>query len=214
MLSQRVSERHIALLSHPPAIELANGSFQEALTRDMLFELFAAYPLDKWRYAERIRIKDNVIPHSHPVLTLASQPDRHNPLRLLSSYIHEQLHWFWLLEQHADRRRQVWQVIRTTYSNIPVSPPEGCGSERSNYLHVAINYWEYLALTELVDEETARSFIERKPYYKAVYGLVLTEGKTIRSILDQYELMPPAMPPKSKRFVVPDSASSPNSRPQ
>ena len=84
-------------------ITLVNGTDTEAQTRDMLLGLLDEYPLDKWRCAETVRIEDNVIPHSHPVLTLQALHDRHHPIRLLSTYVHEQLHWYWTLEQHGTR---------------------------------------------------------------------------------------------------------------
>lgn len=192
-------------LSRPPIIELAHGNSDEALTRDLLIELFDTYPLDKWRYAERIRIESGVIPHSHPVPTLASHPDRLNPLRLLATYIHEQLHWFWLLEHHGDRRWLAWRSLREAFPNLPVDLPAGCGSEESNYLHVAITFWELLALEELVGDEIARAFLERKPYYTAISHLVLTTDEVISSILEQFDLIPPALPPEDKRFIIPTS---------
>ncbi|MGB3329261.1 MAG: hypothetical protein WBA46_09930, partial [Thermomicrobiales bacterium] len=73
-------------------IDLAHDSFAERDTRDHLHALMDVYPLERWRYADRIRISDGEMPHSHPVLTIASYPDRQHPLRLLSSYLHEQLH--------------------------------------------------------------------------------------------------------------------------
>lgn len=85
--------------SSDPVIDLAHASPTERETRDFLIELMTIHPLGRWRYADHIRISDGEVPHSHPVLTLASYPDRHHPLRLLSSYLHEQLHWFWFLNR-------------------------------------------------------------------------------------------------------------------
>ena len=74
----------------------------------------------------------------------------------------------------------------------------------SNYLHVAVNFWEYLALGELVGEDHARAFLARKPYYTAVYALVLSESDRIRAILEEFDLIPPDVPPANKRFVTVD----------
>lgn len=191
--------------SHPPEIELATGSRSERRTRDLLHSLFDDYPLNRWRYAERVRIEDNVISHSHPVLTLNGRHDPRNPLRLLSSYIHEQLHWFWLLEEHEGRTWSAWRDLRDAFPQLPLAPPAGCGSERSTYLHVAINYWEYRALCELIGTDDARAFLKRKPYYTAVYGLVLSDGRRIQTILERHALLPPSQPPADKRFIVPVS---------
>lgn len=148
-------------------ILLVNGTETEIRTRAMLLSLLDEYPLDKWRYAEMVRIEDHVIPHSHPVLTLSTFHG--NPVRLLSAYVHEQLHWFWTLEQHGERISDALRQFRDAFPNIPIEPPGGCRSEISNHLHVAINFREYLALGELIGQERARGFISGKPYYTAVY---------------------------------------------
>lgn len=186
--------------SQPLGIQLANGTETEARTRAILLGLLDEYPLDKWRYAETVRIEDHVMPHSHPVLTLSTFHDPGNPLRLLSSYLHEQLHWFWTLEQHGKHTWEAWRQLHDAFPDFPTHHPEGCG-EVSNYLHVAINSWEYLALGELIGEDRARAFLSRKPYYTAVYDIVLREGDRIGVILNDLDLMPPDLPPTDKRFV-------------
>jgi uncharacterized protein with HEPN domain len=187
-------------MSQPIEIRLANGTASEAQTREMLLRLLDEYPLDKWRYTETVRIEDHVIPHSHPVLTLNTFAIGH-PIRLLSTYVHEQLHWFWLLESHEGKTWEASRRFREAFPDIPVDPPAGCRDEVSNYLHVAINYWELTGLGELIGEDAARSFIGRKPYYTAVYALVLWEGERIRTIMDELNLMPPDLPSADRRFV-------------
>lgn len=184
-------------------ITLANGSPSEQATRELLLELLDSYPLEKWRYTNEIRISDGEIPHSHPTLTLNSYPDRRQPLRLLASYIHEQLHWFWVLEAHGDKSEEAWRQLRDAFPGLPVDRPAGCGTEHSNYLHVAINYWELAALTELIGSDAARGFISQKPFYTAIYGIVLTETARIQSILETLGLIPPPLPPEARTFITP-----------
>lgn len=192
-------------MSEPIEIQLANGTETEAQTREMLLRLIDDYPLDKWRYIETVRIEDNVISHSHPVLTLNTFGIGH-PIRLLTTYIHEQLHWFWLLESHGDRTWEAWRQFRDAFPDIPIEAPAGCRDELSNYLHVAINYWELTGLGELVGEDAARAFIGGKPYYTAVYDIVLRDGNRIGAILDELDLILPELPPTNRRFVTVDDA--------
>ena len=159
-------------MSLPIEIRLADGTDTEAQTRELLLKLLDEYPLDTWHYAETVRIEDNVISHSHPVPTLNTFGAGH-PVRLLSTYIREQLHWFWLLERHEDRTWDAWRQLRDAFPDIPIEPPAGCSDGLSNYLHVAINYWEMTGLGELIGEDAARAFIGGKPYYTAVYDIVL-----------------------------------------
>lgn len=184
-------------------ITLANDSLSEQGTRELLVELLASYPLEKWRYTNEIRISDGETPHSHPILTLNSYPDKHQPIRLLASYIHEQLHWFWVLGSHEDRCEEAWRQFHEAFPGLPVDRPAGCGTERSNYLHIAVNYWELSALTELIGSDAARDYVSRKPFYTAIYGLVLTETDRIQSILETLGLIPPPLPPKDRIFIMP-----------
>lgn len=182
-------------------IELAHDSPREAAARDLLLDLMETYDLSRWRYTDRIRISDTEIPHSHPVLTISGHADLANPLRLVASYLHEQLHWFWLLEEHGERLEAVRLDLEKAYPDLPVEPPMGCGSSFSNYLHIAINYWELEGLAELVDVEVARSFLAGKPFYTAIYQLVLAETERIGDILAAQKLVVPPQPPAIRRFL-------------
>ena len=182
-------------------IGLAHDSPREAATRDLLLDVMATYDLSRWRYTDRLRISESEIPHSHPVLTLSAHHDPANPLRLVSSYIHEQLHWFWLLEAHAGKLSRVREAFEQAYPDLPVGPPLGCRSTFSNYLHIAINYWELDGLADLIGVDEARAFIARKPFYTAIYGLVLDETERIGDILAAHDLVVPQQPPEPRRFL-------------
>jgi hypothetical protein len=187
--------------SNPLDIYLVNDSPTESATRDHLLRLLETHPLEKWQYTDVIQIEDGVIPHSHPILTISGWHDPDHPLWLISSYIHEQLHWFWLLAQHGNRSLAAMEHFETMFPNLPVGPPQGCRSEFSNYLHVAINYLELLACAELVGLEQARAYIARKPFYTAIYALVLAESDRIHAILQERELIPPPVPPANREFI-------------
>ncbi len=183
------------------SIELAHDSPREAAARDLLLEVMATWDLSRWRYTDRLRISESEIPHSHPVLTLSIHDDPANALRPISSYIHERLHWFWLLEEHGDRLDAVYRELESTFPDLPLDPPAGCGSDASNYLHIAINYWELQGVADLIGTEQARSFIARKPFYTAIYALVLAETERIGAILAAHDLVVPAQPPAHPRFL-------------
>lgn len=196
-------------MTSPPgiAIELAHDSPSERKTRALLLDLMQHYPLDRWRYADRVRISDGEIPHSHPVLTLAGYADPVPPLGLLSSYIHEQLHWFWLLESHGERPSAAMEAFERAFPELPefpVGPPDGCRSAFSNCLHVAINFWELEGLGGLIGMENARDFIANRPFYRAIYRLVLDRTDDIAAILNTNDLVVPATLPANLRFILPD----------
>jgi hypothetical protein len=185
-----------------PSITLVHDSAEERETKRQLLDLLARYPLDRWFYTDAVRIEDGVIPHSHPVLTLNSAHSAGHPLRLLSVYIHEQLHWYYLLESHGQRSDAALDLLHAMFPGLPVDFPAGCRTEYSTYLHIPINFWELLALEELIGRDEATAYIGRKPMYTAVYALVVKERTRIQEVLAELDLMPPELPPADKRFKV------------
>lgn len=190
-----------------PAVTLANGTEKEQLLQESLLNLFHRYSLDKWLYTEAVRIEEGVIPHSHPVLTLSPQTRGTDYLtdsgQLLGTYLHEQLHWFLLLENKFEAYKNASAEFRSLYPGLPTERPAGCGSERSNYLHIQVNYLEYRALRELLGEAEARGVIEKIPHYTDIYGLTLRDYGQIGKVMTERGLIPAEQPPEVKRFVAP-----------
>ncbi len=188
-----------------PTITLVNGTGNEQLLQEQLLELFDRHPLGEWLYTENIRIEEGVIPHSHPILTLSPQTRATDYLtdseQLLGTYIHEQLHWFLLLEDKVAAYKNASGEFRASYPKLPTERPAGCGSDRSNYLHVQVNYLEYRALRELLGEGEAKTVVERVPYYTAIYALVLRDYEEIGELMTRYNLIPDEKPPEVKRFA-------------
>ena len=74
------------------SIELARGTPREQLAKQTLEQALASHDVGKYTFTRKVVIEQGAINHAFPVLTLnpyfASSPDE-----LLSTYIHEQLHW-------------------------------------------------------------------------------------------------------------------------
>src|SRR5580765_1865902 len=83
-----------ALAAETPGIkiDLANGTERERRTKITLERILVTYDLKKYAFTNRVVIEERATNHAFPVLTLnarfANAPDD-----LLSSYVHEQLHW-------------------------------------------------------------------------------------------------------------------------
>ncbi|MGH2511028.1 MAG: hypothetical protein ACRDHZ_27005 [Ktedonobacteraceae bacterium] len=123
------------------------------------------------------------------------------PQDLIATYIHEQLHWFCLLVEKAESSYAAIDVFRQMYPLLPIGFPDGCKSELSNYLHVQVNYLEYLGLIELFGPEVARQIIERKTYYRKIYELVLGEAERIGEVMAHHGLILPERPPEPREFI-------------
>jgi len=186
--------------SRIPEITLVNGTLREQQTKDQLMHVFEQYNLEKWLYTERIQIEGNVIPHSHPVLTLNTQYSNYTQA-LIATYIHEQIHWFVLLIEKAESAYTAMGIFRHMYPGLPVGLPDGCGDDWSNLLHIEVNYLEYRGLTELFGSEAARQGIVRKEYYKKIYELILRETEKVGEMIAHHGLLLPERPPEPREFL-------------
>ena len=196
-------------VGHPrstvPEVVLVNNTASEQQPRALLIGWFERYSLDKWRYTDVIRIEEGVIPHSHPVLTLSPQTRWSDyladPEQLLAAYIHEQMHWFLLLQQKFFGTRQAIAEFREHSTNLPVALPSRCSSPFSNYLHILVNFLEYQGLMELFGAAGAQQVIARIPHYTKIYALIVEESEHIGKVMTKYGLVLDAQPPGIKRFI-------------
>lgn len=182
----------LLLLQASDAVEITqkNGTELEQRAQAQLENLIHKYELAQWTFTRAVVIDEKTHPpHSHPVLTLNARY-LDNDLWQLSTYVHEQLHWFFSDRQQA--LRKATDDLRKNYPDVPKGPPEGARDERSTYLHLFVCYLEYDGLQQLVGPETARAQIEQfaDHHYKWVYRTVLKDGEKIRAILERHKLMP------------------------
>ena len=196
-----------------PDITLVNGSESERQLEETLLALFDRYGLEKWLYTEQVNLEDGAIPHSHPVLTLTPKTQRTDygadPERLLAVYIHEQMHWFLMLEDPARDRERLHAELRDRYPNLPVGFPDGCRSEFSNYVHIMVNFLEYRGLRELLGDDRARAVITQHPGYRAIYAVVLRDYADLEHLFTDCNLTLPGRPPLEKRFRTPRPKGQP-----
>lgn len=164
-------------------ISLKNRSESETQTKERLEKLLQRHNVSKWVFTRKIIIEDNVIPHSHPVLTLSTRDDGD---RLLATFVHEQIHWF--LVENAERTEKAKTELRAAYPKVPVGRPDGARDEESSYLHLIVNYLEYQAMRELVGDARAKEVFEGKGYYKWIYRTVLTDTSKLKEVVERNRL--------------------------
>jgi len=131
-------------------------------------------------------IQSRVIPHSHPVLTLNTQ-DVDDDVRQLSTFLHEQVHWWADADTIATQR--VIGEFRQRYPEVPVGEGRGARSEFSTYLHLAVCWLERDAMIRLVGQEQARQLLSKKTHYMWIYEQVLEDGESIGEILKRHGLV-------------------------
>lgn len=164
-------------------ISLKNRSDSEAQTKERLEKLLQRHNVSKWVFTRKIIIEDNVIPHSHPVLTLSTRDDGD---KLLATFVHEQIHWF--LVENWERTEKAKTELRAAYPKVPVGRPDGARDEDSSYLHLIVNYLEYQAMRELVGDARAKEVFEGKGYYKWIYRTVLTDTSKLKEVVERNRL--------------------------
>lgn len=173
-------------------ITLKNMDGRERQTEQQLRRLISSYDLSNWVFTRSIIIESgyNVIPHSHPVLTLSTRHLKDDEL-LLSTFVHEQLHW--LLTDKAKETEDAYKELRTMFSKVPVGFPEGGRDEESTYKHLLVCYLEYQAIKELLGELSARQVMEfwATDHYTWIYKTVLERGREIGSLVRKHKLLPP-----------------------
>jgi hypothetical protein len=173
-----------------PRITATHAAPAEEATRRQLERLLDQYDLSPWRFTDTVEIEEGVIPHSHPVLTLSARHVK-DDLLLLSTYIHEQSHWYF--EVHRDATRAAMAELEAQLPGLPVGFPDGANDHDSSYEHLCVNAFEYQALRRLVGELTARQVFEfwATDHYRVIYRTVLDHYPDILAVLKQHGLPPP-----------------------
>jgi hypothetical protein len=175
----------VALAANSVSIKLAHNTPREMQTEQALKEILATYDLHKYIFTRDVVIEERAMNHAFPVLTLnvrfADSPDE-----LLSSFVHEQLHWH-LRARDADQKAAIFE-LRQIYPTAPVGLPEGADSAYSTYGHLVDCYLEIQADRELIGPKRTEEVIRNKPWYTWIYKTVLRDEPRIRAVVQEHFL--------------------------
>lgn len=156
-------------------IGLANGSDSEATMASEIRGLLRKYDVKPWIVTRKIIIDATQIPHSHPVLTIHT---RHigEELALLSTFLHEQLHWLedepWLGDFQA-----AMKDFEQMYPTVPSSSDGGARDQESTYRHLLVCDMELQALSVLIGDSTAKEVLAQVTHYEWIYDAVLNDAR-------------------------------------
>jgi hypothetical protein len=175
----------VSAAAKPVSIDLAHGTEREQRTRAQLEHVLASYDLAKYTFTRRVVIEERAMNHAFPVLTLnarfADSPDQ-----LLSSYLHEQLHWH--LRDHASDQEEAVNDLRRIYPGAPVGLPEAAETAYSTYGHLVDCYLEIQADRQLLGRERTDVVIREKPWYTWIYATVLRDEPRIAAVVARHRL--------------------------
>jgi hypothetical protein len=175
----------------PLDIMLKHDDQREQKTKQQLLRLLATYDLSNWIFSKKIVVDSgfDVIPHSHPVLTLNTRHLKDDEL-LLSTFVHEQIHWY--LEEKPKETESAYAELKTMLPKAPVGFPEGGDTEEWTYKHILVCYLEYLAMKGVLGEFKARQVMEfwMTDHYTWIYESVLKREREIGALMRKNKLIP------------------------
>src|SRR5438876_6185329 len=103
-----------AFAANPLHIQLARHTPREMQTAQTLKQVLSSYDLKNYTFTREVVIEERAMNHAFPMLTLnarfADSPDE-----LLSSFVHEQLHWY--LRDHDAQQKVAIAELRQMYPN-------------------------------------------------------------------------------------------------
>jgi hypothetical protein len=174
-----------AFAADPISIKLAHHTSREMQTAQTLKQVLSSYDLTKYTFTREVVIEERAMNHAFPVLTLnvrfGDSPDE-----LLSSYVHEQLHWY--LREHDAQQKAAIAELRQMYPNAPVGLPEGADSAYSTYGHLVDCYLEIQADRELIGSKRTDEVIKNKPWYTWIYKTILRDEDKVRGVVEEHNL--------------------------
>ncbi|WP_315820850.1 hypothetical protein [Paraflavitalea speifideaquila] len=176
--------------SAPLNIMLKTNHPREVQTKEQLLRLMNEYDLSGWTFTNTVTIENgfNVIPHSHPILTLNTRHLRDDEL-LLATYLHEQLHWF--LDTAAGSEG-AYKEIRTLFPHPKTAIPQGSGDSTSTWYHIMICYLEYRSLVQFIGELRTFQVINfwQQDHYTWIYKMVWDNRQKLEGIVQKHRLIP------------------------
>src|SRR5262245_18702580 len=170
-------------------ITLKHNTTGEAGTRDQLRRLFKTYDLFSWIYTKTIAIDEQAIPFSHPVLTLHTR-HIHDDELYLSTFVHEQLHWF--LAARPEATDQAIADLRKLFPTVPAGGTAGARDEYSTYLHLLVCYLEQQADIKILGELKTKQVMDfwASDHYTWVYQTIISRAQDVGTIMRQRQLIP------------------------
>jgi len=177
-------------LESPVTIGTAHNSATELATKTQLERLIAAHDLGQWTFTHEIVIDEKSIPHSHPVLTLHTRHQKQDD-ELLSTYLHEQLHWF--LTGHPAETRAAEQDLTKLYPSVPIGYPDGAKDTESTYLHLLVCQLEQQADRVVLGDKRTTEVMQfwAGDHYRWVYRTVIQDEAKIEDVLKRHHLDTP-----------------------
>jgi len=172
-------------------VDLDHAEREGRRVAELLAALRRRHDLSRYEYTRLVLIQPAGSTHSHPILTLGTRFAENEDL-LLSTYLHEQMHWYlWRLGgPDHDPVAPFFDELVRRYPKAPTRLPEAARSYEQTYLHIVVCWLEIMAATELVGRERAAAIATAPWGYRWIYRTVLEDWDALGRLLGEHGILP------------------------
>jgi hypothetical protein len=158
---------------------------------DLLGALRRRHDLSRYEYTRIVRIVPGSDTFAHPVLTLGNRFAENEDM-LLSTYLHEQMHWYlWQLgTPERDMVAPFYDELVRRYPDAPVTLPDGARNYEATYSHLVVNWLEIAATSEFIGRERAFGVARESRSYRWIYRTVIKDWDALGELYERHEIVP------------------------
>jgi hypothetical protein len=172
-------------------LDLEHARREGERVRDMLAALRRRHDLARYEYTTMVRIVPGGGTFAQPVLTLSNRfADTEDTL--LSTYLHEQMHWYlWHLgTPERDMVAPFMDELVRRYPDAPTAPPDGALGYDATYLHLVVNWLEVATTSEFIGRERAVAVARAQRSYRWIYRTVLKDWDLLGELYERHDIVP------------------------
>lgn len=172
-------------------IDLDHARSEAERIRRTLTALRRRHDLSRYEYTKVIRIMPGGDTFAHPVLTLGNRfTDSED--QLLSTYLHEQMHWYlWHLgTPDRDMVAPFYDELVRRYPDAPIELPDGARNYDATYTHLVVNWLEVAATSEFIGRERAFAVAATQRSYRWIYRTVVKDWDRLGELYERHGIVP------------------------
>jgi hypothetical protein len=172
-------------------VDLEHARAEGDRVRGLLASLRRRHALARYEYTRIVRIVPGGETFANPVLTLGNRfADGEDTL--LSTYLHEQMHWYlWYLgTPDRDMVAPFMDELVRRYPDAPITPPEGARGYQATYVHLVVNWLEIAAAAEFIGRKRAVAIAETPWGYRWIYRTVLKDWDALGELYERHGIVP------------------------
>lgn len=172
-------------------IDLGEAEREADRIRAWLIALRRRHDLRRFEFTRHVRIVPAGPTYSHPILTLGTRFTETED-NLLSTYLHEQMHWYlWLLGgPDHDPVVPFFDELVRRYPQAPIWLPEGARSYEQTYIHLVVCWLEIEATAELIGRTRANRMADTNWGYRWIYRTVVDDRDALCELLTAHGVYP------------------------